>query len=654
MNLNTPKKPVVVFKAHSPYTTLIAAIIGELYYKNAKRVLLTQYIINADFQERMKRSKLFDECYRFIETEKSIAGVEQQVDSFLVRYPDIDVFFMCVFSDRFGPLLAHKLNGKAKLCIFPEGASCINLKKSIDYAFQYRYGKYDYIRDFYEKFPIQIDMFHEIWLYSDDIPREGIPAQFKEIEISRLTQNDRYIVKKLNILFDFHNIELCDFDAIILDNYLSEEDRLDLQVEKMVLEKLFQSLSGRKVIIKMHPGQDGTYAAMRFSEAICAGSAITIFKDTEIPWELIYLNSLIENAGKKITVILYQLATSTLSIMNMVKQRHAVNVLYLGDFFRPYLIELMKESLDMEEDYFLSAIHRRHNIDLFAPQNFKQLAEDCEIIFGCAALKEKSLSELESNEIYSNYFFKAGNLFTKTYLYEMGSYQMYSASFEFLDEVSQIIFPIHSNVNYSAFQWWPSDAKIFSCFDSLRIFVEDGSGENILIHTSEDTGRIYLDDKGCTCLNVSYCGYCARLIIQVRLHTRETYVPMAKLYRDAEWRADFWESWNDIQGKLQSGAKINGIKKVWIFGDAKIGMVIRESLNEAQIKTAFIATKGKVLPTHRVYGLDMLPIEKGEPDYIVITPMYDYISIYYSIPANLREKTLSLRDFTSRILQDLG
>lgn len=655
MRSNSNKRPTIVFKAHSPYTTLIAAIIGELYYKDAKKILLTNYIINESLQERILKSGFFDESYRFIETETSIYGVEQQVDAFLERYPDIDIFFMCVFSDRFGNLLAHRLCGQAKLCIFPEGASCIDLRGVIEFAFKYRYGKYDYIRDFYQIYPIQLEMFDEIWLYSEDIPHDGIAAQFRKIELNRLVEDQTYVVDKLNILFNFLDLEWCDYDIFFLDNYLSEEDRMELRTEIQVLQEIFCGFSGKKIMIKSHPGQDKMFEMMKFSKATDSGFAI--FCDSEVPWELIYCNAVIRNSAKKITVILLQMDSSTLSMMNITQKKHAINILFLGGIIKPYVIDMMKQSFTMKERYLISAIGERGNIDLFYPKNLEQLHIDCERIVGISNFGRENTPKYDAECVSMDQFRRTGNLFTKSYLHEEVRDQLYSAYFEFLDEVSQVIFLINDTVDLNKMRWWPSKANLFASFDTTKVYVEGADSERKLIYQSDsgdptNAPRTHLDSNGCTCFHIQYHGYCKKLIIHARLHVRETYVPLAQLYSDMKWRAEFWEGWNDIQRehKLQSFVETNEIKNVWIFGDAKIGKVLKEGLEAANVNITYIASKGKVLHTHKVYGLDEIPENNGIPDFIIITPMYDYVSIYHSLPIHLRERVLSLREFISRVL----
>ena len=163
----------VVFKVNSFFTLYESALIGYMEYRESFKILYLGFNIDDVFRERIINSTLFDEVVCIPQIEKNIETVERRINGFLYSYDNIDDYFMCVFSDGYSIALAHKLQGKAKIHIFPEGSSAINLRNRIDYNINYLYGENRDLIRVYDEYPIDLSLFDYLWTY-DEKMEQGI------------------------------------------------------------------------------------------------------------------------------------------------------------------------------------------------------------------------------------------------------------------------------------------------------------------------------------------------------------------------------------------------------------------------------------------------------------------------------------------------
>lgn len=644
------RKKTVVFRVRTNSNIFFAAIIGELYFKDHRRILLTSWPVDGKYESRILNSGLFDQVVRLREVDRSIFKIEQCVDEFLEKNPCIDTYFLQLAEDPHGYLLACRLQDKAKICLYPDGSACINFRKKIERdlgksAFRWTTE----LREFYRKYPIDLGIIDETWLPNQDIPREGIPAAVRIIEFGKIFQGNQYVVEKLNVMFNFHGSSALTADAFYFDDALAMFNWMEVTARRRILEELFRNLPGKKVMVKAHPGVDTAFEIFSFS-----GIEVEIYDQSDMPWELMYLNILLQEERKTVVLITLVPGTSILSSVNIAREHDCIKVLLLENIARPFLAKHIVSGIDMDMAYYEKVQREKENFLVFRPATFAQLREACQEIFpgGCDARKYQ---EKDLHDIDVAHYEKVGNLLSKSYLLDHRSAKQFCTYFDFLGETSELSFPLDEIVDFSELLWWPSENHVFKSVSTLEVLVE-GKNKELQEIYSLDGGaesEYLLNYDGSFRLPCAYQGYCKRLHIRAQLHTRDSYCQLAKNYESVKWRAEFWENWVDIQqtGRIGQFVKQKQLREVWIFGKGKIGKLIQTALDEFQVKIRYIATKGKETPDGRVYGIEEITAEMGVPDMVVVTPMYDYRNIFYSLPNYLRERTRGIDAFTREVLQ---
>ena len=655
MNTNkneSSKVKTIVFRAHSPFTILTSALIGAFHYKNDKKILYSGYTFDIEFQKRILNSGLFDEIYMSMDGEKLITGVERQVEAFLERYPNIDVFFLHTVEDRLGYLAALKLCGKSKICLYPEGVATIMYQEKINMFIYEVDGHFKHIREFYEKYPVNIKIFDETWLYDVKIPQGGYDMKSRQIEVNRLLRDESYIVDQLNILFNVSADSLESCDVFFLDSGLSESDRMEFHVEQQVIRQLFYCLPKKKVIIKPHPGTDQVYEWFKYQDV-----AVEIFENDEVPWELIYLNLLLRNKKEKVVLIVHFLATAVLSSVNITTGRNKIDIISMEKIEMPFLADYLVKTIEFNAQYFEREIAQRDNVQIYFPQNFEQLQDSCQQIFKDIPIEKDGMKETSFEDISEEKFKIAGNFLSKSFLYINKPEKMAHSYFDFSNRNIELSFYVDEEAGFTELIWWPNEYNLFASVSMLKIYVELEDGKKIFLYeaATQDKAmrRTLLEADGSVKINADYHGYCKRIWLKAQLNTKNSYVQLAKNYEDVKWRSEFWEGWNDIEesNRLQHYVEKHALKYIWIFGDGKIGTLINKRLKQLHIDTKYIATKGKNLTSYRVYGIDELPMELGKPDLLIITPMQDYRTIYYNIPISLRDRAIGLNEFIRAVMR---
>lgn len=204
--------------------------------------------------------------------------------------------------------------------------------------------------------------------------------------------------------------------------------------------------------------------------------------------------------------------------------------------------------------------------------------------------------------------------------------------------------------------WYPSDRYLFDCLRGLKIYLLNrGVKREMDFGIDRIHGRgepVIIEENRGILLHIPYCGYCEKIVVEAELTVKNKYLDLADKYWNARWQKEFWETWADIQDadRLRRYVEESGIKRVWVFGDGKIGRRIKEAFDGIRVPAEYIASKGKRYGQTRVYGIDELEVLGGDPDLLIITPMQDYLTIYHSLPARSREKAVTLHEFIANVI----
>ena len=533
--------------------------------------MITSFREDEEFGKRTLESGLFDEVHHFNESETTVAGVERQVDDFLRVHSDIDQFFLCVFSDRFGNLLARRLYGKARLSIFPEGSSTIMLEKKIRLVFQEVYGKIPHIREFYDKHPIELGMFDETWVFDAEASQGDMDLPVREIDMEGLMrQENQNLLSRLNKFFGYDENLIRGYEIIYLDDVLTERNWVFTKMEQEILHIIFGNIGDRKVLVKPHPGQDAAFEKMKFMD-----KNADIFYAPDIPWELLYLNFLVKTEKKKVTLISSWMSTSIYSSLQLGGAESEIDILSFVKILLPYCGEYALKSDALSKTYYSALADKYNRIHLYLPEGMEELEEVCRRLWGP---EEKGCSALEEAGDYSIDFFKrVGNLTAKSCLYSPGNDRLYHAYFEFLKDRSVITFEVYEEADLKEVLWYPSDRYLFDCLRGLKIYLLNrGVKREMDFGIDRIHGRgepVIIEENRGILLHIPYCGYCEKIVVEAELTVKNKYLDLADKYWNARWQKEFWESWADIQDadRLRRYVEESGIKRVWVFGTGRSG-----------------------------------------------------------------------------------
>lgn len=629
-------------KAHSPFTIFTCALIGEIYYKEDYRILIMGNPVDEDFENRVKDSDFFQEICLFDQREKTIRRIENTVDSFLSNHKDIDEYFMCVFSDGYSIMLAHRLLGKAKINIFPEGCAALRLKERIGLVFNEVYGKDRMLKEFFQKYKIEFDLFSKTWVFDLEIEQGDLGVEKKIIDVRRILKNKKKnkIVDRLNILYGYRPGR--DYSIFFLDDTLAASDLLDGEAEIKIFDVLFSGLKKKKILVKGHPGQDFLMEKLRFEKY-----GVDFYENSNMPWEIMLLNILKDNR-EGITIITSLLATSVMSTINLLSGTTPVTIISLQQLEMNYFADYIQKAIQLNGNYYEDAILKNKNIHLFTPGNLEEL----EKYFKIKSDETNKMTKKNKSDQPSDYFFRTGNMISKATAFSMDGQFYVKSAFYFLKYQSEIVFCVEKDIDIKEFIWSPSECNLFSAVNGVAVEIENDYGIKQMYMLGDSRKNDFLDDGKFVC-KVRYKGYCKNIYIKAHLMVEHKYCALNWLYNDCKWREEFWKNWFKIEKRnlLKKYIDKKNIKSVWIFGNGEIGQAINDSFEFNNVKTKFTASK-----TSCFKGIKAVAIEEAYkteilPDIMIITPMNDFDLIYFKLEADLKSVAIGLNKFIPEVIQ---
>lgn len=636
----------ILFKASSPFTNFTAMLIGTLYYPNDRRILLLDCEIYEGFRDNLLELGFFDEVCIISETNKTVEHVEKEIDIFLSKRPNIDEYFMNTFSDCYSLMIAYRLFGKAVLHIFPEGSTTIQLEKVLDLIIERSdvTSNDNVRRHFFEKYPMNLDLFDFTWLYDMDIPQGDFRAERRHIDIDKLMnspQKDR-ILNGFNQIFQYSNkqeIRIC-----LLDTFLVDADFLEYRREQDIIDVLLSSLSEERLIIKPHPPESMLpYAKWRYK-----GDNVDILDSIDVPWELIFLN-IINEGQKSLKLFTFQLeGTFIMTSVAFMPSVFDLEIISLNKLEKNYMSQYYSVSHDLNYEYFVNALKKK-KVRLTMPESIEQLLDIC------SKISKKCITHhIEEREYPVDYFLRVGNLIADSYIYDELSGFFARAYFSYLKDDIEVIFDIEKDVQLRRITWRPSTANIFTSVENMNVSIIDGGGKRASV-LDYDSKLVFLRD-GRIDVDLHYIGYCKRIEIKSRLSMYKKFSKMYKSYYEMCWRSSFWEQWcTVIEAKcVEKMSKSGDFELIWIYGHGKIGLTISREFKRNNIEHFFVVSKGTVSVTDidgtRVLSAKEAYEKKYIPKLIIITPMNDFDEISFSMPYDIKNVRVSLQGFLDILL----
>ncbi len=617
----------IVFKCHTPFTMMMSVFLGEVYFKQEEKILITSFLPNEKFYRNVLKLNLFTKVYQFNEGTKLISGVEKEVDDFLNEFNNIDMFFVAVLSDRFSNMLVYKLKDKAKICIYPEGSSIINIQQKWPVIFDI-IKKTEYIREFFDKYPINFDNYDEIWTFDTD---SVLGLKKKIVKIDMKKSIDDELISNLNILFKINQINFDGIDCVYLDDYLVERGWLFKEIEEMVLKDLFSVLNDKQILVKAHPGQNMALIRNKFKNKNCY-----IFENADIPWELLFLNIVRKN--NNIILVSPIFSTAFITSAHLIDANGKLFLISLFNMLKEYMNKYLIKSMDLSKEYYEAL--RSETISVMFPKNIEELCENI-----CMEKKINTCKKSTLNYT-KRYFEMIGNLICESCLFVNG--KRYVDVFDALKTDNELVFEINSVI----------DDKMNWVVDSMNFCKIIGNIEVELFYSDEECSVI-LNEEDISKEGICSIGIydntklCKEVRIRFKCISKDNCIELLKDYKRTFWRGVFWQKWSELDdyGSLNNFLSKNRDKDIWIYGKGRIGEKIKNKLMLYDINVEFIESSENVEKNIRGKSY-VLQVEK-KPDLLIITPMQDYLTIFYSMPPEIRMQTVSLEKFLEMIEQQV-
>lgn len=597
--------------------------------------------VDEGFEMRIGETGFFQEVCLFDQRVKSIECIEHTVDGFLSNHTNINEYFMCVFSDGYSIMIAHRLFGKARLHIFPEGCAALKLKDRISLVFNEVYGKDKLLRDFFYKYKIDLGLFSDTWVFDLGIDQGKFNAKKRLIEVRKIFEVENNIIERLNILYEYESKGNRDF--FILDDVLVASDLLEGEAERKIYDVLFEFLNEKKVIVKPHPGQSVLLSEFRFQKY-----NVEFYENPDVPWEIILINLIKGKAENGIVIISPLLATSVMSTISFFSGFIPITIISLHMLEKKYFGAYIKKAVELNGDYYEKVAVNDSNVKLFIPENFKELKKCCESING----ENKEREQYDELGEVSEYFFRVGNMISKATVFSLDGQFYVNSYFYFLQYNSEIHFHINKHIDIDEFVWRPSECNIFVAVSGVTVEIENDQGKREKYIVTDDLTNQFLDGGRIIC-KVKYRGYCKVLHIRGHFMVQHKYCALNWLYNDCKWRKRFWECWYEIEknGLLEKFIKENTVENIWILGYGKIGQAINDGLKFNGVKTKFTASKTGKFKGEEISAVEQICKKEKLPDMMIITPMTDYDMIYFKLQKKLRSITVGLDEFISKVMK---
>jgi hypothetical protein len=299
----------IAFFCSTPYQILISLQIKLSFYKNVSTVLyvLNHFNESAEYVTRIEKTNIFDkvihvECFEFTESFntnslcryhrklKSLYSFEKLSDKYLnikqEKYTDIYLSFPDIII-QIGIKKVHKNNKNVKIHLYEDGTA--------GYTNALRQNKK--IKILYNKITGSgriIDRYDELLVFKPELMP---PTNITLTKIPPLNVDDIIMKNILNKVFGYYDEKIDERIVFLEQPYSLEALYKEIaNIAKIILKDNY--------IIKLHP-RSKSYYYDNYDN-------YNLYDNNSIPWEIICLNSNIEN---KILISFYSTATITNKII---------------------------------------------------------------------------------------------------------------------------------------------------------------------------------------------------------------------------------------------------------------------------------------------------------------------------------------------------
>jgi hypothetical protein len=345
----------VCFSCITQYHIFVSYILSKTVYKHDYKILFISDV--NDFAEevykRISNLNVWDDVILIKEKYGLNKKMEYHINNQYLH--DIDILHYFSWGSPINFEMIENVNIKnTKIYLTDEGIMTYLINEIINkdiINFNLKYS------------PIDFNKISEVWLFDRDLFCSNIKMKIRNIEFHKYLNNDiiHIFCSELNYIFDYKYKDL-KYNTIFFDQGLSRVGLLEEKQEDYVLKNVVNIFKNNNLLIKKHPSDK----VDKYKNII---DYKYIYADN-VPWEVLYLNMIINHNAKNVNLVTYS-STADLSSIYIFKNYKNSKFILLYHILEE-ICENINESYYIM-DKFIEKISEKYNVDFILPKSFKEL-----------------------------------------------------------------------------------------------------------------------------------------------------------------------------------------------------------------------------------------------------------------------------------------
>ncbi|ADL52094.1 hypothetical protein [Clostridium cellulovorans] len=341
----------VLFSCVTVYHLFTSAILSEIYYKDKKKVLILSNLIESaeKLYENLKKSCIWDQVILFDEKRVLDSHSAEEYKELFLECGTLHYF---TFGTPLNESIISLINPNTKMILTDEGLMTYFIKEFLPGYI---------INRGYTARQIKLDFADEVWVYNKDLIISEFEQPVREIQMPE-KEKLKPIVQKLNLLFNY-NPKPMEEGVLFFDQYFEYSELFTKEDEITMQASILNVLDKQKTFVKKHP---------RIDISKYNNTSITIMENSDLPWELLRLNELMENQSKPRVFVTY-FSTAILTDFMIGKKYSAENNSYI-------LLEKIIKEFGYHEDLkflykIIEKLENNFHKKIYLPETIDQLSE---------------------------------------------------------------------------------------------------------------------------------------------------------------------------------------------------------------------------------------------------------------------------------------
>lgn len=275
-------KTTVCFACLTPFHLFLSYLLAKTVYRDDYRILLLSdsHPKLREAFDRLEALDIWHEVMLINDYNQSYPSMRQQLSQ--IDFKSIDIVHYFSFgAASYNYLLLDYISGNTKIILTHEGIMTYFIQEMCEHC-----------KRKYNLNPIDLNKIGEIWLLDKTLYTGKLNRPLFNIEIKKYLEDPlKYeLCNELNFIFNYkYEKNNYRYDLLLFDQCLALAHILTPLQEKQLLASLIKEASKYDLMIKKHPSDSNN----KYDDL-----NITLLEPNDIPWELIYLNQLINDESQ--------------------------------------------------------------------------------------------------------------------------------------------------------------------------------------------------------------------------------------------------------------------------------------------------------------------------------------------------------------------